>query len=425
MKRLQETLNTAKVYGPFILFIICWWTLAFRKGDIGPRHETSLENTLSDTSSATSPYYDDKLTPLNRDEIKKALAGDFSLMAKLIADWDIDAQLLEIKRYADIKKLPPGDYLRSQTLIRLINGNTPVPVPPRERITSAMLIDDSGSRIDLSHPYRRFIPQTYAAASFLLALVPPNQILALPPLLREQTQIYPKELTDKIPLDIDRRNSEKLFLANPDIAFVAHYSQPATIQTLANQGIVIYMMKDLLTLDAIGEELRNIGAVIQRPLQADLMKLFIEAAFLALDNRLALIRHHYAQRGETEPHFMMLSYHQGFWVPTSKTLTGQILARMTPFDRSLLYSSGNDSLGDWSKPIDKEKLLNNDPDILIIAADNGSDIVEEFYSDSALSKLRAVRNSRLFIVDEAIQNSPTQYAVLAYLDLIKTLEPPP
>ncbi len=41
-----------------------------------------------------------------------------------------------------------------------------------------------------------------------------------------------EELTNRIPLNIDRYNSEKLYMANPQVAFVAHYSHPSVLQAL-------------------------------------------------------------------------------------------------------------------------------------------------------------------------------------------------
>ena len=57
---------------------------------------------------------------------------------------------------------------------------------------------------DLEDAYSRFLPQTYAAASFLLAIAQPHEIIALPKGMRHLSQIYQPEKLALIPENIDR-----------------------------------------------------------------------------------------------------------------------------------------------------------------------------------------------------------------------------
>ena len=267
------------------------------------------------------------------------------------------------------------------------------------------------------------MPQTYAAASFLLALAPANEIVALPGRLRGQEHLYPRALTDQIPLDIERYNAEKLFRAHPEIAFVAHFSHPATIETLANQGVILYTMKNPASLQDISHELMHIGNIISRPLEAELLSLFIDAAMLALDNRLQILTKEFDAADIKPPRLLFLNYHQNFSIPTKKTLTGQLLKRIGAWDISLPYSEANEQSHEWMMmPIDKERLINLDPECLVIAAENPQAVEREIRQDIALKQLSAVRNNRLYFVDESIHHSPSQYIVLAYYDIIQALK---
>lgn len=419
---MKQLFRTTQIYGLTILVISAWWILAFKRTDHSGQAPTSLSIPRHDSTSYLLSNYI-QLSVLDRDQLLRALSGDFALMASLIREWEIDSGLLEQNGLQKIQHLSPSDFLRSQTVARqLERGNTIPEYSEKSGQPPPYVIDDVGKRIDLKHSYQRFIPQTYAAANFLLALSPAEQIVALHPFFREQTQIHPKELTDRIPLNVDRQNGEKLFMAAPDVAFIAHYSNPATTQALANQGITLYMMRDLNTLEDIQNELSNIGTLIQRPLHADLLRLFIKAAIFAIDNRLVLLEDHFSQILSPPPRFMMLSLHKSFSVPTAKTLTGQLLARMAPFDRSLEYAKANGPLSGWSVPIDKERLLNINPDYLIISTENSEGVFQEVFNDAALQKLSAVKNQKIFFIDESIQNDTSQYAVLAYFDLVQALE---
>lgn len=419
---MHQSLKALKIYFILILAIAGWWVLAFGSSS----EKNGVLRDLSPAASRPALALDPSITSINRDLLHQALSGDFKLMARLIADWDIDAQILDSNGFAGIKRISPTDFLQSQSLIRTLQNDESV------KKSTALLkqqnhyvLDDVGNLIDLNLLYKKFLPQTFVSASFLLSLVPPGQIVALPRRMRDQTQLYPKSLTNKIPLDIDRYNAEKLFQARPEIAFVAHYSHPATIQALTNQGVALYTMKDIKTLPDISEELTRLGNITDRPLHAELMKIFIDAAIVAIDNQQAVLLKHYNQNRQQLPRVLVVNFHQGFSVPTSNTLTGQLLSRMELLDITLQYALGSDQSNGWSVPIDRERLLNLDPDFLIVATDNETAMAKEIHNDKALQGLSAVRNNRVAFVDESIQKTPSQFVVLAYHDLIQALIPLP
>jgi len=412
-------LNTIKTYAFVVLFIAGWWAFAFNKASTD---QTPLAKRQDLMVSPSPIALDTAITAIDRHLLQEALAGDYRLMARLIADWDIDAQILTTKGFQGIARLSHSDFLQSQSLIRTLQSKEAAGKSRSlYQIAHPFVIDDVGSVIHTRQPDRNFLPQTYVAASFLLALVPPHQIVALPRNLRNETHLYPLSLTSQIPLDIDRYQGEKLFQARPDIAFVAHYSHPDTIQALRNQGILLYTMKDLTTLPDISEELLRVGAVANKPLEAELLKLFIDAAIIALDNQQVVFVKHFEQCTQKLPTVLVVNYHHTFSVPTMKTLTGQLLSRMQAIDLSLKYAAERRHENEWMAMIDRERLLKLDPDFLIVATDHVQALEDELYHDHSLQGLSAIRNRRLIVVNHAIQNSPSQYVVLAYHDLIHAL----
>lgn len=412
-------LKALKVYGIVILVVMAWWMIAFKQqATQASRHDRSLHQTPENHHSELNTA----IRTIQRKDLLQALSGNTALMARLIADWDTDAQILQAEGLQPIERLPQADFVRSQILGRQLKNASPKELARLETASRQKhLLDDAGKRLDLTEPLHRFLPQTYVAASFLLALAPTNEIVALPRHLREQAHLYPRTLTNQIALDIDRYNSEKLFQAKPQIAFVARYSHPATLQALANQGIFLYMMKNPISLEDIQNELVNVGHIINRPLEAELLKIFMDASMLALDNRLLLLtQEHIAKEGK--PHRLLyLNYHQNFSVPTPKTSTGQLLKRLAQWDISLPYAQENGNGNGWSAPIDKERIVNLNPDCLIISTENPQQLQMKIQSDETLSQVAALRNHRLCFVDESVQQSPSQFMVLAYYDLIQSL----
>lgn len=414
---LRNCSTVLKIYGIPIALIIGWWLFAFKQPSISALSLRNPSDVHATNQITDIPHPHPSLFRVDRNKLKEALSGDYSLMGSLILEWDVDAKLMQANEIGPIKSLSEGEFLRAQSISRKLKNatsdNAQRAVNPANTI-----VDDAGNAIAVHRPFRRVLPQTYAAASFLLALTSPSDIIALPRRLRDHVQLYPKNLTELIPLDIDRYNAEKLFDAKPEIAFVSHYSHPATIQTLANQGMQLYMMKNLNNLIDINDELLNIGNIIGRTLEAELLVIFMKAAMAALDNKLTFAAKHFAEQHEDLPKILFLYHHQNYSVPTLKTLTGHLLERMRPWDMSLKFALSSERTAIWSMPINKEQILNLDPDCLIVAAQNNQKLEQDIRNDSALSQLSAVRNNRIYFVDEAVQQSSSQYIVLAYHDLV-------
>lgn len=381
-----KAVKTFSLYLVAIATILCWWWFAFA---FSPTHTPTTNDLSAQSSQASQSHLISMLTPLNREMLQKALAGDTALMIKLIANWDIDAQLLELAGHADVKRLPRHSYLRSQVLGRpLTNSKSSDP---------------------------KFLPQTYVAASLLLALTETKQIVALPKGLRQHTHLFPLALTKEIPLDIDRYNAETLYLAQPQVAFVAHYSHPALIEVLRNQGVQLFTMNHLDSVKNIQSTLLQVGQVINRPHEAELLAMFMEAAMFAIDNRMSALRQSWSN--QEFPNVLFVYYHHQYTTPTPQALTGQLLQRLGISQSPSELSSANG----WTIPIHQEQIVNLNPRCLIVATPYPQAVKEQFDLNPAFADVPAIKQGNVFFVDEVVQQFPSQYVVLAYYDLFQAL----
>lgn len=381
-----------KVYLLPLFFILGWWLIAFGPiASINPQKTFKSPRKLVDVKQAFQ---------INRELLLQALGGNYHLMLKLISEWDSDAQLMIKAGFSEIQRTDFSALLQFR---------------PSD-ITH--VFDDTGRQINIEYISKKYLPQTYTAASFLLALCSPEEIVALPRHMREQIQLYPKPLTDQIPLDIDRYHSEKLFNISPEIAFVSHYSHPATLQALSEQNITLYTIKNLNSLQDISDELLNIGFAVKKSVQAHLLNLFIHSAMTALDNKLKVSY----SRSSRKPQILYLNYHQTFSIPSPNSLIGELLKRTNAIDLSSSYLSEKNLSQEWAIPIDKEQILYINPDYLIIATENKDLLEEKIYADHAFQHLSALESNQVYFVDEAVQQSQSQYFVLAYYDLVSILD---
>jgi iron complex transport system substrate-binding protein len=328
------------------------------------------------------------LPSLDRAAIHAALNGNSSQMIALITQWDTEARLLQSQNIPNIKRLSDSNFSKAHLLAQ-------------QPACSSHL---------------QFLPQTYLSAAILFALTEPDQIVAIPAGMRSQTSLYPSAVMDCIALDTDRFNSEKLFEARPDIAFVAHYSLPATVEALKNQGIQICELNQINTIEGIIETVKQVGAAIGNPAKGELLALFMEAAFLAIDNHRILHWH-----GRQTPSTLYLNYYTHFSTPTSRSLSGQLMQRMglNSSHCNPLLTESESAL--WSIPMDRETIAAIDPDVLIIVSPESNALHQEISTVAPFCNLKAVRQGSALFLDEVTQESPSQYVLLAYFDLSEAI----
>lgn len=394
-----------------------WWFCAFSNFS-SPCVSTT--RTFRPKETAHYVNFVQTLSPIKRKLIHQALAGDIALMAKLIIDWDLDAEIMMERGLSSIHRLKRSSFVRAQILARQLLSSSPEEIEfLRNQFRLKQVSDDHGLTISLDKPFSRFLPQTYVSASFLLALCPPDQIVALPQGLRHLTQIYPAEITRQIPLDIDLTHSEKLYHSKPQLAFIADYSHPCRIQTIKNLGIQLFNLKNINSVQEIYEALYRVGHLINRPLEAELLTLFMESSLIAIDNRIQILKQIFPEAAMTQ--FLYLNYYTQFCLPSKNSLPLQFLRRTHSHNLLIadLIQEYDDGL---STPLSYERLLHLNPKCLLLSTHEENLLKKKIYCNPAFAGLTAQQSDQIFFLDASIQESPTQYIVLAYFDLFKAIE---
>lgn len=371
-------------------FIFSWWWIAFSPSNHSYSEFQGLHQIQREPLLA---YNQLQLAPLEREILHQALTGDFNLMTRLIADWDVEAQILEAEGLVGIKRLQQEAFILSQKIGRTLT-----------------------QRKEKSSTY---LPQSYLAASYLLALLEPGQITAIPEGLRRQKFLYPEAITSRVTLNLDQACAEKLYLYKPQKAFIAQYSHPSIVTMLQKQGIEICKINTLNSFNELTDALKYIGQSVGQQEKAELLALFMEASLHAIDNRLLVIA---KQCDITRQGICYLNYDMHFSAPTSMMVIGQLLKRLninTHLNESMTLKEKQEH---WKISFEQEELMRLNPPFLIISSSHPTTYIQERLTNNrALAELEAVKNHRVYWVNEEIMETTSQYIVLAYYDLYVTL----
>lgn len=187
------------------------------------------------------------------------------------------------------------------------------------------------------------------------------------------------------------------------MAFVSSYSHPVIIQTLKNQQIPLFSLCDITSIDDVSVSLREFGELIGKDNEAELLALFVEAAFCAIDNRF-----HTLIAKKDKKNVIYLNYHSHYALPTNRSLVGQMVARL---GINKAFAQHLQTAGDhhWSLPISQEDIVHANPECIIISSPHHQYLMP------------ANKECQFLAVDESVQETPSQYVALAYFDLYNAL----
>lgn len=397
------------------LLIFSWWMLAFRLHEADEPKSRILkgQDKVERDLIIKKPY----VQPLvDRETLKAALFGDTSLMADLILRWDMEAKILEKEGIEGIKRLPESALIDSQKIARLLKSGHPLPDPLFASQEMSVVIDDMGTPFDLNIKRTRLLPQTYMAASILIALKEKESIVALPKGFSNQTHIYPEALTSAIPLEFDRYASEAISTKAPEIAFVSkYYSNPSAIDLLRSQGVNLFFVRDIATVEDLLEAITDISDISNEPMKGRLLRTFVEAVFLSLDNW--RVANGFFPEGKK---IMALTYYNRFFLPGKKTLTDHLLKRMER-DNYAAFLPDDPRLECFSVPVTEEEIAYFNPDLLIVLTDKPEEMDKIISARPFLHQTSAQINDAIAYISEDIQLTPSQVIALAYYDLNASL----
>lgn len=419
-------LGNCYYYFAAVLFIGVWWTLAFSA--IPSLRLFNAPPLLHDTATTAAVPLDatDELTalisPLDRHKIIAALNGDITTILELLITWELDADLLMAHGGTPvICRLPRDRLLTTYRQARtLLNGSEEQILALRRHHRAASIVDDRGETFYLHDRPRLLLPQTYAAASFLLAFGASPDIVALPRGLRCQQKLFPMTPFHTIAHDSDRYHAELVACHHPDLAIVAEYSDPAFLAALTDQKVPLFTMTAPDDIHGLIDGMVRLGHLVDRSPEALILATFLEGALLHLDTRKAIAT--IAGRIPRRPLFLF-SYSNQWYLPTARTLTSALLNHLSlspPADAFSHGSAAQGADGCWLMPLSLEEIAVYDPDHLIIAVGDPS-YCENLRHERPFCELTACRRGHLYTVDATVQESIAQHIVLAAFDLWSTV----
>ncbi len=276
--------------------------------------------------------------------------------------------------------------------------------------------DDEGNRLDIPRPPQRIVSLTMFSDEVLLELVGPPRLVAVTSFAADPAVSNIAGRIAAIPNRLEF-NAELILSLRPDLVVVANWSDAQGVAQLRAAGLTVYLCSSAVSVPQVREKIRTLARVVGEQ-QAG------EELVARMDRRLAEIQRRLAV------------------IPEGRRLTvldwsawGAAMGRGSSWDEvvrlaGLRNAADQLPVDGWGQvPLSKEKLLELDPDLLVLPGwvYGNAGGAEEFYrrvtADPALRGLKAVRNRRVVRMPENLRATTSQYIVEAVEFLARAAYP--
>jgi iron complex transport system substrate-binding protein len=264
--------------------------------------------------------------------------------------------------------------------------------------------DDTGKIVRLERRPERIISLTSFTDDILVDLVDHRRLIGVTHFAEDPAI---SNVVDKIS-DIPNRltaNVEVILCLQPDLVFVANWSEADKVAQLREAGVPVYLIATGLSVPAIQEKIRTIGLLVDAVQRAEDM---IEQ----MDSRLAEVER-FVSSIPAQKRLTVMDYATWGSAQGAGSSWDEVIRRA-----GLINAVGEFVSDEWGQvPLSREKLLELDPDLLVLPGwvygePGGADA---FYSqtleDPALQGLSAVRKGKVYRMPEGLKAAASQYIV--------------
>ncbi len=198
-------------------------------------------------------------------------------------------------------------------------------------------------------------------------------------------------------------NVEIVLSLDPDLVFVANWSDANKVKQLRDADVPVFLIETPLTVDAVEEKIRMIGAVTAEDKAA-------QRVIRDMRRKIEEVEKIVSRIPENERR-TVVDY--AVW----GTAQGANSSWQELVDHAGLINAAQGlPVNDYGQiPLSKEKLLELDPDILILPGwvygnpDGADEFYKQIVNDPALKDLAAIKNDRAIQMPENLKSTTSQY----------------
>jgi iron complex transport system substrate-binding protein len=261
-----------------------------------------------------------------------------------------------------------------------LTADTVTAVPAAVKPFPRELRDAKGETLILPREPQRIVSQTLGTDEILLAICPPERVVALSDLADDGDYSNVVDEARQIP-NRATEGPEQILQFKPDLIFVANYSRAETVELLKSSKAPVFRFANFDSIADIKSNIRTVGYATGTDAAA-------EKLMAQMDADLAAVRARIPKRGSP---VRVMSYDKLGYTAGSNTIFDDVVRAA-----AAVNVSAEQGIKGFAK-INSEKILEWQPDFLIMGANRDS---EKSVSDYLLED-PAVAASRLICREQS------------------------
>jgi cobalamin transport system substrate-binding protein len=271
------------------------------------------------------------------------------------------------------------------------------------------LTDGLGTEVTIAAPPQHIASVTIGSDEILLSLVDPSRILAVTKLSLDPGISNVAVPASQIPTTIAAASDTEAIIAmQPDIVFVASFTDPNVIQQLRDAGLTVFATGYPVGFDQVKDNIREMGQAVGAEDKA-------EALVQQMDDTIAQVSG--AVVHDSAPRVLYLT--PGNYTSGVNSTISQIIADAGGID--VAAAAGIDQ----TAPISDEFIIEQNPDVILLSGWTPYDptFVDTFMHNPAFADLSAIKNQQVYIGDDAHLSAVSQYLSEGVKDVAAYLWP--
>lgn len=277
----------------------------------------------------------------------------------------------------------------------------------------------SGEDLVLSRQPSRIIALSLPAEEILLDLAGPSRLVAVTPFARDPHFSNVVSLASEIS-EVVRSNPERILRLQPDLVFVASYTEARNRDLLRRSGIPVCQLPEFRSIDSIRATVRLVGHALGLEEAADALIAGMDRTLLNAAERVEAAR---AQPGFTPPRILFVEMPgggmDGAWTAGAKTILDEIIRAAgginVAAEAGVVHEGG----------VSAEALVHWNPSWLLLAGDPAERraTLAALSKDTVLCVIEAIREERVVLVPNRITTSTSHFCLRAVSILVDELYP--
>jgi iron complex transport system substrate-binding protein len=264
------------------------------------------------------------------------------------------------------------------------------------------LRDAAGEMLVIADQPKRIASQTLGTDEILLAICPPERIVALSSLAEDENYSNVVEEARRL-AGRTAQGAEQILHLQPDLIFVASYSRAETVQLLKASRAPVFRFANFNSIADIKGNIRTVGCAVGNDAEA-------EALIQKMDEALAAAR---ARVPPGQPPLRVMSFGQSGYTGGANTTFDDMVRAA-----GAINASAEHGIEGFAK-ISAEKVIEWQPDFIVAGANRGEieSVRRNLLADPVIAASRAGLADRIIVIDNRHFLTVSQYVVRGVEDL--------